>query len=446
MADINELVGIFKTTKMFGLFKQKTNKPSVTPDDKDWIEKNINWFIEVFGIDKLKETPFILPTIENFPYDNLKDDEQFQKIFEQLCKYWDLKPNEIKIKIFDDFASKHWTTWIPHGKWTEPSGLYSQTYTLDEQRFTIQLAKSNLNNPQLFVAVLAHELAHVKLLGGNYVNRNDADMEPLTDLACIFFGFGIFVANSCQTKDLYWMGRSGYLPNEIISYSNALVCYITEKEITPYLQYFNTNTNELFQKDYEFLSETNDTLLTKHKVSESQTNYELYKKIDDGFKSQNFISVIEACNQLLKITPKNITVFNNLGYALLQQRKYKEAIDFFTKAIDVDPYFDYPYNNRGYCNLQLGHLEDAFIDLHHSFEMNPDNSFSHRNLGAYYLKTNEFEKALGYFEHAEKIDPKTEMINFYLSQVHSKLDNVDKSKMYADKSSTLKEHNDSTIQ
>ena len=131
---------------------------------------------------------------------------------------------------------------------------------------------------------------------------------------------------------------------------------------------------------------------------------------------------------------------------MLQQKKYQEAIDQFTKAIDIDPYWDYPYNNRGYCKLQLGDIDNAYADLFHSFEMNSDNSFSWRNLGVYYLTTNEFEKALQHFEQAEKIDPKTELINFYLGKTHLKIGNTDKSKLYLDKSAELNEHNDSTTE
>lgn len=61
---------------MFGLFNKKTYQPTVTPEDKEWVERNIIWFIEVFGLDKLKEQPFIFPTVENFLYNNLKDTDQ----------------------------------------------------------------------------------------------------------------------------------------------------------------------------------------------------------------------------------------------------------------------------------------------------------------------------------------------------------------------------------
>jgi len=119
---------------MFGLFSKKTYQPTVTPEDKDWVEKNIIWFIEVFGLDKLKEQPFISPTTENFPYNNLKDTEQFQKLFEQLCKYWDLNPNEIIVKFFDDIKSKQWKTWMPHGKFNEPGELYNSNYRQYRQK------------------------------------------------------------------------------------------------------------------------------------------------------------------------------------------------------------------------------------------------------------------------------------------------------------------------
>jgi tetratricopeptide (TPR) repeat protein len=431
---------------MFGLFSKKKYKPTVTPEDKDWIEKNIMGFIEVFGLDKLKKQPFISPTIETFPYDNLKDTSQFQKLFEQLCEYWDLNPNEINVKLFDDFKSKQWTNWIPHGKVNTMDGLYYQVYTGEEKRFHIRLAKSNLEHPQILITVIVHELAHVKLLGGNYINANSPDMEPLTDLASIYFGFGLFVANSCQTQDIYWMSRLGYLPNQLISYANALICYVTGHDASSYLLFLNNNTKDLFKQDYEFLTHTNFTALTKDKVLEIESVYTIKKQITESFKKRCFDDVIEGSNKLLEANPKDIVAFNFIGYALLQQKRYQAAIEALTKAIDIEPYWDCLYNNRGYCKLQLGDMENAFADLHSSFEMNPDNSFSWRNLGAYYLKTHEYEKALEYFVEAEKIDPKTELINFYLGKVYLKLGNEEKAKHYLDKSKEWIEYNDSTIE
>jgi tetratricopeptide (TPR) repeat protein len=433
---------------MFGLFKKKTythSAQSVTDVDKDWIEKNIIWFIETFGLNHLKDDPFILPTKEIFNVDNLYDGIQFQNLFEKICNYWGIDPNEIIVKFFDDMKSKQWSTWIYTENSTTPAGLFNQIYTTDEKRFKIEIAKSNLSNPALLVNVISHELGHVKLLGSNLIKVNETDMESLTDLSSIFFGFGIFMANTSITTDDNWMTKTGYFQSQIISYTNALLCYITEKNYEDYIPYLNENTKALFIGDSNYLKNTGDTSLDKWTVNNSVLTYTNNKTIKEAFKARDFEAVIEASDKLIKSTPKKFTLYNTLGYALLQQKKYEAAIVEFTKAVEIDPYYDYAYNNRGYCKLQLKDYDNAFPDIHSAFEMNPANSFAWRNLGLYYFLVEDFEKSLHYFEEAEKINPETEMINFYLGIVHSKLNNIEKSLYYSEKSKAKNEYNDSVI-
>jgi tetratricopeptide (TPR) repeat protein len=427
---------------MFGLFSRNSDKPSVTPEDKAWVEQSLTWLIETFGFEGVREQPFIFPTVENFPYKNVKDSDQFGKLFIQICQYWHLNPDDIEVRFFDDIKSKQWSAFRP-GKIDDPAGLYYKTG--EKQPFKIHLAKSNQDNVQLLIAVIAHELSHVKLLGGNLVSNDAPDLEPLTDLASIYFGFGIFMANSYQTKDANWMQRTGYLPDPVISYANALLCYLAGKKAKEIVPYLNTNTRALFEQDLEFLESTNDTPLTREKLKNLDDIYQISGKIDEAFSNRNFGQAMDASNELLQKKGKDIIAFNNLGYALLQLKRYTEAIDAFTQAVDINPHWDYPFNNRGYCKLQLSDLESAYADLYTSFEMNPDNSFSWRNMGAYYLKVNDCEKALHHFQEAEKRDPQTEMINFYLAQAYRCLGNPEKADHYLSRSKEINEHNDSTI-
>jgi tetratricopeptide (TPR) repeat protein len=388
----------------------------------------------------------ILPAKENFPFNNLLDETQFQNLFEQICACWRINPDEIIVKFFDDIESKQWSTWTYSERSHGAVGLFNQLYTTDEKRFKIQIAKSALGIPELVINVISHELGHVKLLGGNLVKSDSPEMEPLTDLASIFFGFGIFMANTSLTSNRYSLTKTGYLPREMISYTNALLCYITNKNCNLFTPYLNQNTNELFISDYNYLINTNDTLLVRPTVEEYVSTYENNRIRHASFKARKFEEVIDAAEKLIEINPANYALYNTIGYALLQQKKYQEAIIQFTKAIDIEPFWDYPYNNRGYCKLQLNDFDNAFPDIHSAFEMNPANSFAWRNMGAYYLLTNDFEKALYYFEEAEKMNPKTELINFYLGKVHLLLNNADKAKAYAEKSKDKNEFNDSLIE
>jgi len=429
---------------MFRLFQQTRLKPSVTSEDKKWIEDNFAWFIELFGLEKLRTRPFLLPTLTDFPYDNFNDPEQFKRLFIQLCAHWELQPNEIGIKIFDDIKSKEWTTWSPEGYVTQPGAFFYQTHLTGDKRYIIEIARSNFKNGQALIAVLAYGLSYIKFLRYKLAD-NMHGLENVRDLAAIYLGFGIYIANTSVMQEVSWIGRQGSLPPQVISYANALLCYLTDTKAEHVINYLNSNTRKLFNNDFRFLSKTNNTLLTRPAITRLENSYQLFSKLMKGFDEKNFDIAIEACNDLLAINNKNSVAYNNLGYALLQQKKYPEAIVQFTKAVSLDPYFDYAYNNRGYCKLQLGDVENAFADLHHSFEMNPDNAFSWRNMGAFYLATGENEKALEHFQQAQSIDPNCEMIHFYLGHCNSRLGNIEIANHHFSMSKEMNEHNDSSL-
>lgn len=430
---------------MFDFFKNKKEQPSVTNPDKEWVEKCIYWFIEVFGFDHLERSPFLLPTLETFPYNNLTEPTQFEALFQQICTIWKVNPNEITVKIFDDIKSKQWTTWVLPESFNDAAGFFMQIEPLKEKKYEVQIAKSNYDNPQLLINILAHEIGHVKLIGGGYMNSTDADLEPFTDLATIFFGFGLILANSSLTQHERWLRRTGYLPHQVIAYANAILCYITEQDANSYVQYLNLNTRAYFLNDYTYLVNTNDTILNKFKVADGIRLHNLNNIITEGFEKRSYHDVIAAYKQLLGNNPKNAHAYNGIGYALLQLKHYEAAIVEFTTAIDMDPFWDYPYNNRGYCRLQLQDFDNAYIDLSHSYEMNPSNSFSLRNLGVYHYMKGEFQIALELLIDAQKLDPKTEMIHFYLSKVYDALGDKEAAHQHATLSKDLDEHNDSVL-
>ena len=78
---------------------------------------------------------------------------------------------------------------------------------------------NQLKDPISLVATLAHELAHVLLLGGRLLVPEHPDMEPLTEIATIFLGLGVIRANGVSSFRQWnesgshgWrFQRSGYL-------------------------------------------------------------------------------------------------------------------------------------------------------------------------------------------------------------------------------------------
>ena len=60
----------------------------------------------------------------------------------------------------------------------------------------VRIERSMLDRPADLVGVMAHELAHQRLLGEGRAHQHDFDNELLTDLTALYFGFGVFLANN----------------------------------------------------------------------------------------------------------------------------------------------------------------------------------------------------------------------------------------------------------
>jgi len=107
---------------------------------------------------------------------------------------------------------------------------------------------------------MAHELGHVILLGGNLLDPQTPDHEPMTDLLTVFLGLGIFTANSAarflqyQNDTHYgWsMKRLGYLPEEVYGY--ALAKFASERgDDAKWVRHLSTNVRTYYKRSQAYL-------------------------------------------------------------------------------------------------------------------------------------------------------------------------------------------------
>lgn len=83
-----------------------------------------------------------------------------------------------------------------------------------------------------------------------------------------------------------------------------------------------------------------------------------------------------------------------LGLKLGKSNKINEAILEFSKAIEINPYYDYSYCERGLAYLYKGDLKLALSDLNKSIELNPSQAEAYNNRSVVFLAQKNFEKAL----------------------------------------------------
>lgn len=213
---------------------------------RSWVDEGFRQLAKVLGRNRMLQAKTVLPTDEFFP-DRYHGTEQCaQSMFRRVCTYMRVDPQSVKLHIYPDESAdlkKIMPYW--HGSGHDSSGVYF--HEQENGSRVLGLKASNLQDPLKAVATLAHELAHVVLLGGELIDPDSPDMEPLTDLATVYLGLGVFNANSAaqfkkfqdERKQGWSMERLGYLPEPVFGY--ALGRYAFERgELKPAWKSFLT--------------------------------------------------------------------------------------------------------------------------------------------------------------------------------------------------------------
>jgi hypothetical protein len=112
---------------------------------------------------------------------------------------------------------------------------------------------------------MAHELGHVHLLGHQRISPEDPDHEPLTDLLTVFFGLGVFSANSV-IREHYWhagqvsgwkIGRQGYLSMPVYGYALARFASSRREDGSGWSNRLRPDVRSAFKKSMRFLKNKN---------------------------------------------------------------------------------------------------------------------------------------------------------------------------------------------
>ncbi|MBS2536705.1 hypothetical protein KGQ20_28475, partial [Catenulispora sp. NF23] len=121
----------------------------------------------------------------------------------------------------------------------------------------IAIGLDNAPDPRRVVAVAAHELCHHKLLYRGPSSTAERDHEPLTDLATVFFGLGVFTANAAYT---FAQGRGGwrrqqlgYINQPMFGYALARVAWLRGERDPEWARYLDTNPRGYFKQAMRYL-------------------------------------------------------------------------------------------------------------------------------------------------------------------------------------------------
>lgn len=131
-----------------------------------------------------------------------------------------------------------------------------------------------------------------------------------------------------------------------------------------------------------------------------------------------FTEATEALNQALALDHKYAEAHCNLGVVHMRTGQWMFAEAHLRKAIELKNDYVNAYNNLGQTYLRLNQLPEAVEVFQIALELFPKNASANADLGAAYLSLGQLPEAKDCLERAVKTDPELSRSYFYLGQVY----------------------------
>jgi tetratricopeptide (TPR) repeat protein len=113
---------------------------------------------------------------------------------------------------------------------------------------------------------------------------------------------------------------------------------------------------------------------------------------------------ITLFDHAVRVTQDNALAHGNLGVALFQEGKNKEAMDNLSKSIEVDPDYMMAYACRGDVYAANGQYNQAIEDYNRALSLKPDRAETYNNRGVAYFKLNRHKQAIDDYSNALKLN------------------------------------------
>lgn len=168
---------------------------------------------------------------------------------------------------------------------------------------------------------------------------------------------------------------------------------------------FNPNSKEYKEYYYEierYLNENCDVIKSKMKSND---------KLSAKSLSKNSLA-LEYYNKGLDATKEN---------------DFEGAINYYKKAVEIDPEFAFAYDNMGICYRKLENYDEAIKAYEKSLKIDPNGLMPLQNIGVVYIYKKEYKNAIKAYERLGEIQPNNPEVFYGLGSIYAQnLNNLEK--------------------
>jgi len=242
------------------------NKPKcpVNEEKRLWLENSFIWLLNEFSEKYFLDKAILSPSDSRLVQlaDSVEID--LNQVIRIVLEQMDIDFSSVNTFIYDDrpleieMGAGYISTKI-EASVNYSAGLYGGKNA--DGTFNIGIERSQLRKLNILIATLAHEAAHIKITGESRIENAD---EQFIDIVTIFFGFGVFTANSLiyfdqESKKINWQG---YSTQQEIAYSLALYTYIRGEGYEPiWYKHLNSEVKSFYDESQLYIMHNKDKVL-----------------------------------------------------------------------------------------------------------------------------------------------------------------------------------------
>lgn len=108
-----------------------------------------------------------------------------------------------------------------------------------------------------------------------------------------------------------------------------------------------------------------------------------------------------------------------LGIDESEKQNYKGAIEYYKKAVKIDPNFAFAYDNMGICYRRLEKYDEAIEAYEKSLKIDPNGLMPLQNIAVVYSYKKEYTKAVKTYEKLAEIEPNNPEVFYGIGQMYA---------------------------
>ena len=180
---------------------------------------------------------------------------------------------------------------------------------------------------------------------------------------------------------------------------------------------------------------------TKKNSNRKSSILNIQSKLKDAVKihqNGNLIQARDSYKEILNLFPSNFEVLHLLGVVEAQSKNFQLAVNYITKAINIDATNAAFYNNRANAFKELNRLSEANTDYDKAIKLKPDYAEAFYNKGNVLQEMGEFDKAINAYQKTISIFPNHLDSIINLGNSHRALKQYKDAKNYYNKALAIK--------